>query len=211
MKMNRSSNWNRRLVILALVMVLAVTGLVSSVMAQDSTPAAGVVVAGGFNGPQGILVTRNGLWVIDSGVGGINEVSAMDPNTGEVVTAKVGNTSRVMQVQPDGKQTEISKLPSVVAGTDTTGGARLVILNGVLYATSGIWVQAAQHRGDFGSAQGRCERNRSTLEGGTSRQPGRLCSRIPSLWHGGWPGWTVVCDRRWRQHSFAGEPEDRRG
>ncbi len=143
MKMNRSSNWNRRLVILALVMVLAVTGLVSSVMAQDSTPAAGVVVAGGFNGPQGILVTRNGLWVIDSGVGGINEVSAMDPNTGEVVTAKVGNTSRVMQVQPDGKQTEISKLPSVVAGTDTTGGARLVILNGVLYATSGIWVQAA--------------------------------------------------------------------
>ncbi len=145
MKMNRSSNLNRRLIILALVVVLGVAGLVGSAIAQESSPAAGVVVAEGFNGPQGILVTRNGsLWVIDSGVGGINEASAMDPNTGEVVTAKVGNTSRVMQVQPNGTQTEISKLPSVVAGTDTTGGARLVILNGVLYASSGVWVEAAR-------------------------------------------------------------------
>ncbi|RLT35449.1 MAG: ScyD/ScyE family protein, partial [Chloroflexi bacterium] len=143
--MNRSSNLNRRLIILALVVVLGVAGLVGSAIAQESSPAAGVVVAEGFNGPQGILVTRNGsLWVIDSGVGGINEASAMDPNTGEVVTAKVGNTSRVMQVQPNGTQTEISKLPSVVAGTDTTGGARLVILNGVLYASSGVWVEAAR-------------------------------------------------------------------
>lgn len=145
MKIANSSNWNRRLVILALVVVLSVVGLVGSATAQDSDPAAGVVVAEGFNSPQGILVTRNGsLWVIDAGVGGINEASAMDPNTGEVVTAKVGNTSRVIQVQSNGTQTEVSKLPSVVAGTDTTGGARLVILNGVLYATSGVWVQAAR-------------------------------------------------------------------
>jgi len=144
MKLENSYNWNRRLVILALVVVLSVVGLVGSAMAQEDGNT-GVIVAEGFNSPQGILVTRNGsLWVIDSGVGGINEASAMDPNTGEVVTAKVGNTSRVMQVQPNGTQTEISTLPSVVAGTDTTGGARLVILNGVLYATSGVWVQAAR-------------------------------------------------------------------
>lgn len=144
MKLENSLNWNRRVVILALVVVLSVVGLVGSALAQEDGDT-GVVVADGFNSPQGILVTRNGsLWVIDAGVGGINEASAMDPNTGEVVTAKVGNTSRVMQVQPNGTQTEISTLPSVVAGTDTTGGARLVILNGVLYATSGVWVQAAR-------------------------------------------------------------------
>jgi uncharacterized protein GlcG (DUF336 family) len=144
MKLENLFKWNRRLVILALVVVLSVVGLIGSAMAQEDD-ITGVVVAEGFNSPQGILVTRNGsLWVIDSGVGGINEASAMDPNTGEVVTAKVGNTSRVMQVQPNGTQTEISTLPSVVAGTDTTGGARLVILNGVLYATSGVWVQAAR-------------------------------------------------------------------
>lgn len=144
MKLENLFKWNRRLVILALVVVLSVVGLIGPAMAQEDD-ITGVVVAEGFNSPQGILVTRNGsLWVIDAGVGGINEASAMDPNTGEVVTAKVGNTSRVMQVQPNGTQTEISKLPSVVAGTDTTGGARLVILNGVLYATSGVWVEAAR-------------------------------------------------------------------
>ena len=127
--MNESKNlkWKRRIVLLMLVLSLAAVGLVGSALAQEDSND-GVVVAEGFNSPQGILVTRNGsIWVIDSGVGGINNASAVDPNTGEVVTAKVGNTSRVMQIQPDGKQTEIAKLPSVVAGTDTTGGARLAI------------------------------------------------------------------------------------
>ncbi len=133
---------NQRLLVLGLVLVLSVVGLIGSATAQEGN--GGTVIAEGFNSPQGILVTRNGsIWVIDSGVGGINEASAVDPNTGEVVTAKVGNTSRVIQLSADGKQTEISKLPSVVAGTDTTGGARLAILNGVLYASSGVWVAAA--------------------------------------------------------------------
>lgn len=141
--MNKGWIWNRRVVIVLLVLSLLAAGLVGAVMAQEGD-GTGVVVAEGFNSPQGILVTRNGsIWVIDSGVGGINEASAVDPNTGEVVTAKVGNTSRVIQVSADGKQTEISKLPSVVAGTDTTGGGRLAILNGALYATSGVWVAAA--------------------------------------------------------------------
>lgn len=144
MKRIELGKWNQRVAALALIAVLAAITLVGPALAQDDT-GAGVVVAEGFNSPQGVLVTRNGsLWVIDSGVGGINEASAMDPNTGEVVTAKVGNTSRVIQVTPNGTQTEISRLPSVVAGTDTTGGARLVILNGVLYATSGVWVEAAR-------------------------------------------------------------------
>lgn len=144
MKKARLWSRNHRLIVVGLAALLALTALVGSAIAQDET-GAGVVVAEGFNSPQGILVTRNGsLWVIDSGVGGINEASAMDPNTGEVVTAKVGNTSRVIQVQPNGTQTEVSRLPSVVAGTDTTGGARLVVLNGKLYATSGVWVAAAR-------------------------------------------------------------------
>lgn len=144
MKMSNVWKWNRRIVILALVLSLSALALVGAAVAQEITGDTGVVVADGFNGPQGILVTRNGnIWVIDSGVGGINEASAVDPNTGEVVTAKVGNTARVVQIQGNGQQTEIAKLPSVVAGTDTTGGARLAILNGALYATSGVWVAAA--------------------------------------------------------------------
>lgn len=142
--MSRVLMWNQRVLILLVVLVLSVAGLVGSAVAQESSNSGGTLVADGFNGPQGILVTRNGgIWVIDSGVGGINEASAVDPNTGEVVTAKVGNTSRVVQITPDGTQTEIATMPSVVAGTDTTGGARLAILNGVLYATSGVWVGAA--------------------------------------------------------------------
>ncbi len=144
--MNVSSiwKWKRQIVVLALVVSLSVVGLVGAALAQETTGETGVVVAEGFNGPQGILVTRNGnIWVIDSGVGGINEASAVDPNTGEVVTAKVGNTARVIQIQGNGQQAEIAKLPSVVAGSDTTGGARLAILNGVLYASSGVWVAAA--------------------------------------------------------------------
>ncbi len=142
MKKSNIFKWYQRVVILSVVFCLSVVGLAGSAFAQESSE--GVVVAEGFNGPQGILVTRNGsIWVIDSGVGGIEETSAVDPNTGELVTAKVGNTSRVVQITPDGTQTEITTMPSVVAGTETTGGARLAILNGVLYATSGVWVAAA--------------------------------------------------------------------
>jgi len=144
MKMSSLFMWKRRIVVVALVLALSALTLAGAVLAQETAGDTGVVVADGFNSPQGILVTRNGnIWVIDSGVGGINEASAVDPNTGEVVTAKVGNTSRVIQIQGNGQQTEIATLPSVVAGTDTTGGARLAILNGALYATSGVWVAAA--------------------------------------------------------------------
>jgi len=142
--MSRILMWNQRVLVLLVVLSLSVVGLVGSAVAQDSGNGGGTIIADGFNSPQGILVTRNGsIWVIDSGVGGVNEASAVDPNTGEVVTGKVGNTSRVMQITPDGTQTQIATMPSVVAGTDTTGGARLAILNGVLYATSGVWVGAA--------------------------------------------------------------------
>lgn len=142
MKKSNGRTATQRWVVLFLVICLSMAALVGSATAQESD--AGEVVTEGFNSPQGILVTRNGsIWVIDSGVGGINEASAVDPNTGEVVTAKVGNTSRVIQVQANGQQVEIATLPSVVAGTDVTGGARLAILNGVLYATSGVWVAAA--------------------------------------------------------------------
>jgi|GEM_PF-100711 len=147
--MKKNRNWIRQRRFAAMIMALSLTvvALIGQARAQEGNGGSGVVVADGFNSPQGVLVAPNGsIWVIDSGVGGINEASAVDPNTGELVTAKVGNTARVMEVQPDGTLTEISTLPSVMAGTDTTGGARLVILNGALYATSGVWTAAASEK-----------------------------------------------------------------
>jgi outer membrane protein assembly factor BamB len=42
-------------------------------------------------------------------------------------------------VTPDGKQTVAATLPSRSLGQETSGGSRLALLNGVLYATSGGW------------------------------------------------------------------------
>lgn len=102
----------------------------------------GTVIASGFNGPQGITLDAEGnLWVIDSGLGGEEEVQYISMETGQPVTTKMGPTARIVKVAPDGGQTDVATLPSLVASaTETIGGARLVWLDGVLYATSGGWV-----------------------------------------------------------------------
>lgn len=97
-------------------------------------------LASGFNGPQGVLVDPEGnVWVIDSGVGGDQEIPFLAPGIGPV-TATYGESARVVQIAPDGTQTDIAMLPSVAAGQDLIGGARLALLDGNLYATSGQWV-----------------------------------------------------------------------
>jgi sugar lactone lactonase YvrE len=106
--------------------------------------AEGEVVAEGLNGPMGILLDPDGnIWVIDSGTGGDTAVDVVNPETGEKTTAQMGDTARVVMVAPDGAQSEIVKLPSVALGQETLGGARLALANGVLYATTGAWLQAA--------------------------------------------------------------------
>jgi hypothetical protein len=120
-------------VIVSAFIVAALAGVAS---AADG----GTVIATGFNGPMGILVAPDGsVWVIDSGIGGDQEFTMKNPETGEDTKVTFGETARVVQVAPDGKQTVAATLPSYALGEETSGGSRLALLNGVLYATSGGW------------------------------------------------------------------------
>ncbi|MCA9837110.1 MAG: ScyD/ScyE family protein [Trueperaceae bacterium] len=103
------------------------------------------VLAEGLNGPQGILVADDGsIWVIDSGLGGNDgEVTAFFPNAGGEVTAAYGQTARIVKIDADGSQTEVATLPSIAVGQEVTGGARLALLDGELYASSSFWVETA--------------------------------------------------------------------
>jgi len=123
-------------VVVSVIFVLALA-LVPFASAEGE----GTTLAGGFNGPQGVLVAPDGsVWVIDSGVGGDTEVAFVDPNTGESATATYGESARVVRIDPDGTQTVVATLPSMVVGTETLGGARLALVDGTLYATSGGWI-----------------------------------------------------------------------
>jgi DNA-binding beta-propeller fold protein YncE len=96
------------------------------------------VIAEGFNAPQGILVDPDGnVWVIDSGVGGEEDVDFFNTQAGEQVVAKKGDTTRVVRVNADGSQDVVATLPSLLMGMESLGGARLALLDGALYATVG--------------------------------------------------------------------------
>lgn len=129
-------------IILALLSVLALTlaSFAGVVQAQDG----GTKIAEGLNGPQGVLVDPEGnVWVIDSGLGGDTKLKITDPESGEEITATLGDTARVVKVAPDGTQTVAATLPSLLMGQEAAGGARLALLDGSLYATSGVWQDAA--------------------------------------------------------------------
>jgi LPXTG-motif cell wall-anchored protein len=129
----------------AVLGVAIVSAFVLAALAGVATAAdGGTVVATGFNGPQGILVASDGsVWVIDSGVGGDQEKTIKSPETGQDVKVTIGDTARVVKIAPDGKQTVAATLPSVQAPQEASGGSRLALLGGVLYATSGGWTEAS--------------------------------------------------------------------
>lgn len=121
--------------------------------AQATIPASGTipasadsadeVIATGFNAPQGVLVDPDGaVWVIDSGLGGEEEIAFVAPGVG-ATTGSFGETARVVRINADGSQDEIATLPSIAAGQDLIGGARLAQLDGVLYATNSQWLMDA--------------------------------------------------------------------
>ena len=121
-------------------MVIVSAFIVAALAGVASAADGGTVIATGFNGPMGILVAPDGsVWVIDSGIGGDQEFTMKNPETGEDTKVTFGETARVVQVAPDGKQTVAATLPSFALGEETSGGSRLALLNGVLYATSGGW------------------------------------------------------------------------
>jgi DNA-binding beta-propeller fold protein YncE len=105
---------------------------------------AGTTIASGFNAPQGVLVAPDGsIWVIDSGLGGDQEIPFVNPETGEVEAATYGETARVVQVAADGGQTVAASLTSLLVGQEAVGGARLALMDDTLYVTNGGWVGAA--------------------------------------------------------------------
>ncbi|MDZ7801966.1 MAG: ScyD/ScyE family protein [Trueperaceae bacterium] len=111
------------------------------VIAWFGTAFAQEVVAEGLNNPMGVLAMPDGsVWVVDSGVGGDQEIETVDPNTGEATIATVGMTSQVVRIGPDGQQSVRAMLPSVHVGQEFTGGSRLARLGTQVFVTSGGWL-----------------------------------------------------------------------
>jgi hypothetical protein len=124
----------------AIVSILLVSALAGVASAADG----GTVIGSGFNSPQGVLVAPDGsVWVVDSGTGGDQEMTMKNPDTGEDTKVTIGETARVVQIAPDGKQTVAATLPSFATPQEASGSSRLALMNGVLYATSGGWTEEA--------------------------------------------------------------------
>jgi sugar lactone lactonase YvrE len=145
-----------------LMLVIAVLFAFPSLVAAQPTPPeieGGTIVATGFNGPQGITIDADGnLWVIDSGVGGDEEIPFVSEETGEPTTTKMGPSARIVMVSPDGEQTDVATLPSIMASeTEALGGARLTGMDGTLYATVGGWVGGAGDPPDLAGVVARVE------------------------------------------------------
>ena len=115
-------------------------------LAQDAPPPpelTGDIVATGLNSPQGLFVASDGtLWIADSGLGGDEEIEFINPNTLQTQTASFGMTSRIMYLTDTGEQEVVAQLPSVAVGQDLIGTARILEVDGNLYATVGTWQSA---------------------------------------------------------------------
>lgn len=126
--------------IAALFIVLSFSSIVFAHPSTQDIPGA-TIVASGFNSPQGVLVDSDGnVWVIDGGMGG-DQIVQFTGEDGMATEATFGLTSRIVKVAPDGTQTDVAMLPSVFIAErqESSGGSRLALLDGQLYATSGGW------------------------------------------------------------------------
>jgi sugar lactone lactonase YvrE len=122
---------------------MAIGGLLLASLAGVAGAAGGISVAKGFNGPQGVMLGPDGsIYVVDSGVGGEQQMTMKNPEDNSEVVVKYGNTARVVKIAPDGGQTVLATLPSFALPQDTSGGARLAMLDGVLYVTTAVWTPA---------------------------------------------------------------------
>lgn len=133
-----------------LLALLLVSGMIAPVAAQDAPPEGIVdaVLAEGFNGPQGVLVLEDGsALVIDSGLGGSEEIEIFSTQAMTNTIASFGNTARIGRVSPDGTQEDAAFLPSLLSAGEGIGGGRLTVLDGVLYATVGQYSSDAEDEG----------------------------------------------------------------
>lgn len=126
-----------------LLMMFALLLVAFPVLGQGDAPMPefdGEIVLEGLNGPMGLFVDSEGsLWVIDSGMGGSETMEMNDPVSFEVTTATFGETSQILKLSADGTKEVVAMLPSIAVGTDFLGGARLMVVDGTVYATVGNW------------------------------------------------------------------------
>ncbi len=131
---------NRGTALLSLALAFALAALPFDVAAVAAQEAAATVMSG-LNGPMGVFVVSDGsVWVVDTGVGGDEKFTRPNPSTGVMGDYGYGESSRILRLAPDGTQTEIARLPSLVLGPgDGAGGARVAVLDGAVYATVGAF------------------------------------------------------------------------
>lgn len=100
----------------------------------------GVPVITGLNGPMGLLYAPDGrLYVVEYGVGGATQMEVPNPEkAGEKILARVGQSSRVLRLEPDGAVQVVASFPSVAYEGGRSGASRLAWLGGLL-VTSGSW------------------------------------------------------------------------
>lgn len=122
-------------------LVLVLSAVISLVGATQAFAQQSKTFAAGLNAPMGVLVDDHGVvWVVDSGIGGEEDMAFPDPDTGVMSTVKYGETSRILRFDRDGNQTEVATLPSIrTASGETLGGGRLAMVDGTVYVTSGTW------------------------------------------------------------------------
>lgn len=127
--------------VLVVLIILGLSGVALAQPTPQEIPGA-VTVASGLNGPQGVLVDPDGnLWVIDTGMAGDQELGTITGMDGEPFTVVMGNTAQIVMVTPAGDQSVVAMLPSIAIGpTESSGGGRLALLDGTLYATTGVWL-----------------------------------------------------------------------
>ena len=138
---------NHKFLTVTMVLAASLSGF-GTVTAQDT----GTVVIDGLNSPMGVLVTPDGsVWVVDTGVGGDVEMQLVmfgdaeaisEVETGGLTSWRFGETARVVQLSPEGTETEIATLPSLIFPADpvfNSGGAGLAMIDDVVYVTSGMW------------------------------------------------------------------------
>jgi len=131
---------------IALVAVLAAAACAggndaddAAAMPESTEP---TVVASGLNTPMGVLVEDDGtIWITDSGIGGPDSVEMPDPMSGQMAKLPVGNTARLVRVDPTGTQTDVvPDLPSLILPDAPIGAARIAMWNGSVYFTTGAWM-----------------------------------------------------------------------
>lgn len=127
------------------VLAFAVLALAPLADGQALGGSDGVPVVGDLNAPMGVLVAPDGaLWIVDSGVGGDERTEIREPGGEAMLPVSLGTTSRVLRLaapdDPDATPEVMATLPSLANPFDTVGGARLALVDGEVYVTSGAWV-----------------------------------------------------------------------